>query len=130
MTDINKQELKILKEDKTYDIKVFRAKDVNENAIYKADILTMTEFVQGDIGNCGFVATLASLSSRPEFLEEICPSIEESGLETHLTFTIFFKGEQKKITIDDRLPFWARNSDGKRLLRYARSTESLFSSAV
>ena len=62
------------------------------------------------------LAVLASLSQRPEFLQEIAPQIEQTSDGVKLHFNMFCEGERKIVTIDDALPFNQNNS-----LIYARS---------
>ena len=74
--------------------------------------LSCSDFAQGQIGNCGLISTLASLSQRPEFLTDIIPRI----YHTILHFNMFYKGNLIEVEIDNALPF-----DCNYSLVYARS---------
>ena len=72
------------------------------------------DFMQGDVGNCGLIASLASLSRRSEFLKEIAPKIIfENKLQ--FEFKMFSRGKPTKVTVDYNLPL-----DGNKSLVFAR----------
>ena len=73
-----KDEFKVLERHERYNIKFISAIAVNKNAKLTFEDVSLTEFKQGDIGNCGLIAALAAISQRPEFSTEIAPRIEHT----------------------------------------------------
>ena len=98
-------EFKVLEEHEEYDIKFISASEVNKNPKLTFQNVSLTDFKQGDIGNCGLIASLAAISQRPEFLSEIAPKIEHTSEGVKLHFFMFYKGKPTIVTIDDKLPF-------------------------
>ena len=72
--------------------------------------MTLCDFEQGFIGNCGLIAALAALSQRPEFLKEIAPKSKQTRGGIKLQFNMFCEGEPITLEIDDSLPFDENNS--------------------
>ena len=138
MTILNqKDEFKILERHEKYDIKFKNATIVNKNAKLTFKNVSLTDFKQGHIGNCGLIAALGALSMRPEFLSEIAPRIVITRQGIKALFTMFYKGKPIIVTIDDKLPFFNKISNEKLSLIYARSAKnknillaSLFEKAV
>ena len=94
------------KHEKTFGGKILRTAKVNTNALFKQEVVTHSDFMQGRAGNCGLIASLASISQRPEFLTQIAPEIYHTNDGVKLRFNMFFEGESIKVTIDDALPFF------------------------
>ena len=121
-------EFKILEKHEKYDIKFVSATEVNKNAKLTVESISLTDFYQGYIGNCGLITALAAISDRPEFLSEIAPKIIHTSEGVKLIFNMFYKGRPKVVTIDDKLPFikpnFVRLSDEKLSLIYARSAQN------
>ena len=112
-----RSDLKILKKHKNDSIKFFRTIKPDTKTLFEYENVLFSDFVQGDIGNCGLISAIATLSQRPEFLKEIAPTIEHIryvGIRLH--FNMYHEGEPTTVTIDDVLPFDKNNS-----LVYARS---------
>ena len=136
MTILNqKDEFKVLERHEKYDIKFMSASEVNKNAELIFKNVSLTDFKQGDIGNCALIAALAAISQRPEFLSEIAPNIKHTSEGIKVHFKMFYKGNPVVVTIDDKLPYLF--SDDKISLIYAKSANgdslylaSLFEKAV
>ena len=84
--------------------------------------LSLSDFKQGDIKNCGLISPLAALSQRDEYYEDIAPKVEN---EDHLSFNIFLKGTPTKILVNKSLPF-----DENMSLVYAQSNKDILSIAA
>ena len=76
-------------------------------------------FKQSHLGNCGLIASLASLPKRPEFLKEIAPKTINDRDGKKLEFKMFSQGKPLKVTIDYNLPV-----DDNKSLIYARSARN------
>ena len=83
---------------------------LNKNAKYRKEKVSLRDFKQGSISNCGLVAALASMSKRPEFLSEVAPVVDQTNDGVRLHFSMYHKGEPVTVTIDDKLPFYEPNS--------------------
>ena len=70
------------------------------------------------------IAAIAAISKRPEFLSEIAPKIIHTRQGVKLIFKMFYKGKPIFVTINDKLPFIDKLSDGKLSLIYARSAKN------
>ena len=132
---VNNDEFRILERHEKCDIKFVSALEVNKNAKIVFENVPLTDFKQGDIGNCGLIAALAAISQRLEFLSEISPKIENTSEGIKVHFKMFYKGNPVVVTIDDKLPYLF--SDDKISLIYAKSANgdslylaSLFEKAV
>ena len=137
-----KEEFEMLEKHKKLKIKFLSAKKLNKNAAFNKKNVSLSDFRQGSIGNCGLIAALASMSRRTEFLDEIAPKVDytKEGIKFH--FKMYCKGKPVTVTIDDKLPFLKPNFldrlFGKHpFLIYARSLQnnncylaSLFEKAV
>ena len=126
---------KVLEKHKNYEIKFISATKFNKSFLQNMELVSYSDFKQGDIGNCGLIAALAAISQRPEFLSEIAPKIEHTSEGIKIHFKMFYKGSPTVVTIDDKLPF--KFSDHKLCLIYAKSANnnelylaSLFEKAV
>ena len=122
-----KDEFKVLERHEKYGIKFLSALEVNKNAKIIFENVSLSDFEQGDIGNCGLIASLAAISQRPEFLSEICPKIEHTSEGVKLHFIMFYKGKPTIVTIDDKLLFTKSSYfeclfDKKPSLIYAKSS--------
>ena len=118
MANSNHQgDFKILQTHKYGGVKFLKATKLGL-MIFDYEDVSFTDFVQGDIPNCGLISALAALSQRPEFSEEIAPKIEQTSEGVKFKFKMFYEGNQVTVTIDDALPFAVNNS-----LVYARSLQ-------
>ena len=99
---------------------------VGQNALIDNESVSPCHFQQGDLGNCGLAAALASMSLRREFLTEIAPSVHRTGNSVELHFNMYCEGRPVKVKVDDALPF--DKNDG---LIYSRSAtnENLYLAA-
>ena len=121
MNNLHKIEsFKILEEHDVLGIKFLKTAELDTKTLLKKENVIFSDFMQGDIGNCGLTAVLASLSQRPEFSAEITPKIEQTSEGVKLQFNMFFKGKPKVVTIDDALPF-----DKNNALVYASSAQTI-----
>ena len=109
-----KTDFKILKR-----FKYLTTSELGRKILLKDLKLLFSDFQQGKLGNCGLIAALATMSQRPEFLEEIAPKIEQTSEGVRLHFKMFLEGKPVIVTIDDALPF-----DENNCLIYARSLRS------
>ena len=96
---------RVLERHKEHNIKFISALKVNKNAKLTIQTVSLSDFEQGDIENCGLIAALAAISQRPEFFTEIAPKIEHTSEGVKLQFSMFYKGKPTNVTIDDKLPF-------------------------
>ena len=119
-----KDKFKVLKSHEKYFIKFKSIMKINKNAKLTFEDLSLAEFQQGDIANCGLIATLAAISQRPEFYTEISPKVEQTSESIKFRFNMFYKGKPVTVRIDDKLPFVGNLSDDKFSLIYARSAEN------
>ena len=118
MENSNRQgDFKILQTHKYGGVKFLKATNFGL-MIFDYEDVSFSDFVQGDIPNCGLISALAALSQRPEFSEEIAPKIEQTSEGIKFKFKMFYEGNQVTVTIDDALPFAVNNS-----LVYARSLQ-------
>ena len=117
-----KNQFKILEGHEKYDIKFISTSEVNKNAKLAFENVLLTDFTQGDIGNCALIAALAAISQRPEFLSEISPNIEYTSEGIKFHFKMFYKGYPVVVTIDDKLPY--KLSYDKTSLVYAQSANN------
>ena len=113
-------DFKILKEHENCGVTFLRTTELVTRTQAEDENLIFSDFKQGSIGNCGLIASLATISQRPEFLEEIAPKIEQTSDGLKLHFKMFHEGNPIIVTIDDALPF-----DENNCLIYARSLSSI-----
>ena len=120
------EKFKVLEEHKNFGITFLTTKLDTKTQIVDENV-TLCDFEQGFIGNCGLIAALAALSQRPEFLKEIVPKILQTSQGILLQFNMFCEGEPITVTIDDSLPF-----DENNCLVYANAKrkENLFLSSL
>ena len=107
------EEFEVLEKHKKSKIVFLSPLELNKNAKYRKEKVSLRDFKQGCVGNCGLVAALASLSRRPEFLSEIAPVVDQTNNSVRLHFIMYHKGEPVTVTIDDKLPFFKPNSFAK-----------------
>ena len=93
---------KILKRHENRGVK-FSSTKLNTKTLIE-DVI-FSDFMQGDIGNCGLISSLALLSQRPEFRNEIAPTIVQTSQGAKLRFNMFSRGHPTTVTVDDTLPF-------------------------
>ena len=117
-----KDEIEILKRHKEDGIKFISASSYSENLQTNLKNTSLSDFKQGDIGNCGLIAAVAAISQRSEFLSEIVPKIEQTSEGMKLHFKMFYKGNSITITIDDKLP--CRLSEDVLSLVYAGTPQN------
>ena len=119
--NLQKNDFKLVDKHKNSGIKFLSATKVNKNIKFTKENVSLTDFKQGDIGNCGLMSALAAISSRPEFLSEIAPKVEHTSDGIRLHFNMFYKGNPVIVTVDDKLPFFKRSSDKELSLVNATS---------
>ena len=56
-------------------IEFVSATKFNKSFLHNMELVSLSDFKQGKIGNCGLIAALAAISQRPEFLSEIAPKL-------------------------------------------------------
>ena len=117
----NQKSFKLLtKHNKKRNIKILSLKEQKKKKLIENKKLLLSDFKQGDIGNCGLISTLAAISQRPEFSDEIYPRMDPTADKTNpsqnIRFKMYCEGAQTEVTVDDALPF--RN---KTSLVYAKS---------
>ena len=118
MTSLNEEDVfQLTNELKEAELKFKNKFNLSSSSLISNENVLFCDFKQGIIGNCGFVAALASMSQRPEFLTEIAPSIHRTSKGVEFHFNMFYKGDPVKVVIDDALPF-----DKNDNLVYARSS--------
>lgn len=100
-----KNDFKMTEELKEIEFKFKNKLNLNSNSLISNENVLFCDFEQGNVGNCCFVAALASMSQRPEFLKEIAPFIHRTSKGVELHFNMFYKGDPIKVIIDDALPF-------------------------
>ena len=110
------EEFKILKRHENKGIKFLRSTELKTKTLIEEDLFLICDYQQGEIGNCGLISALATLSQRPEFPTEIFPFIDHTDGGTTLHFNMFYEGKPKTVAVDDALPFTSKKS-----LIYARS---------
>ena len=114
----SRDDYKVIKKHENRGIKFLKVTKLDSKTSDNENV-SFNDFSQGDIKNCGLIASIASLSQRPEFFEEIAPQIEQTSEGVKLNFNIYYKGNKKTVTIDDALAFDKNNS-----LVYARSAQN------
>lgn len=104
-------------------VRLIKVSELQTQTEFKTNNLQLSDFVQGEVGNCGVLASLAALSQRTEFSTDIAPVIDDLNGCRRLHFKMYYEGEPITVTIDDALPIDKNNS-----LVYARSlrNDSLF----
>ena len=122
---IEDESFEIWEEHKKLRIK-FLSTQLDINTLIREENVIFSDFVQGDVGNCGLIAAFAALSQRTEFLKEIAPTIYSTRDGIKLQFNMFCEGEPITVIIDDTLPF-----EENKYLVYADSerTDNLYLSS-
>ena len=103
------EEFELLEKHKKSMVVFLSAFELNKNACIATEEISLFDFQQGEIRNCTLIAALASMSQRPEFLNEIAPTIDHTKDGVKLHFSMYYKGEALTVTIDDKLPFIKQN---------------------
>ena len=111
-------DFKILKKHENRGITFLKVTEIDSKTLFDYKNVSFSDLKQGYIGDCGLIASLASMSQRSEFLTEISPQIEQTSEGVKIKFNMFYKGNKETVTIDDALPFDENNS-----LVYARSAQ-------
>ena len=75
---LQKDQFKVLKEHEELTTGFISSTTINKNALFQSENVSLFDFKQGDIGNCGLIAALATISQRPELSTEIAPRIEHT----------------------------------------------------
>ncbi|KAK2189233.1 hypothetical protein NP493_113g04039 [Ridgeia piscesae] len=102
-----------------------RAKDICKDPKLTIDGATRFDLMQGDLGDCWFIAAAAVLATKKELFAKVVPT--DQGFEAnyagifHLNFWRF--GEWVEVIIDDRFPVTV---DGKLRFGQNRSTPNEF----
>ena len=81
--------------------------------------MTVHDFVQGNLGNCGMVAAMAGLAKDKELRGKVAPWAEQgcrAGLPPKVAFNLFKMGEAHTVEVDRKLPTF------KNKLVYCRSS--------
>ena len=110
------EKFEILEKHKQEGVKLLKISELETQTKMRMNNLSLSDFIQGELGDCGLVATCAALSQRTEFSEEIAPVIDDSSGCMKLHFKMYYEGEPVMVTIDDALPI-----DENNALVYARS---------
>ena len=106
MTNLHDEDVfKMTEELKDNKFKFKNKLDLNLSSLIDNKKVLFCDFQQGDVGNCGLLAALASMKDRREFLTEIAPSIHRTSNGVVLHFNMFCEGDPIKVQIDDALPF-------------------------
>ena len=80
MINLNEENVfKMTEELKEIEFKFKNKLNLNSNSLISNENVLFCDFEQGNVGNCCFVAALASMSQRPEFLKEIAPFIHRTS---------------------------------------------------
>ena len=123
MTNLSKNQKPfklVTKHNKNRNIKIISLREQKKKKLIKNKKLRLSDFKQGDIGNCGLVSALAAISQRLEFSNEIYPTVDPIADKTNpfqnIHFKMYCEGAQTEVTVDDALPFRNKNS-----LVYAKS---------
>ena len=86
---------------------------VHPNAKFDASNLTERNFIQGALGNCGMIATQASLANNRELLKEVVPGNQrfENNPEevSEFRFNFFKYGKPRRVVVDEIFHFWNYN---------------------
>ena len=115
-----KKKAKHQAEDKTSCLK--SAKEVYKNSkIFKDDDVTVHDFIQGDLENCGMVASMATLATNLELYNNVVLQQHNSCYptqpeKTEFVFNLFENGKPCRVVVDDCLRFSNLNE-----LCYSRS---------
>ena len=92
-----KNDFKTTEELKEKEFKFKNKLNLNSNSLISNENVLFCDFEQENVGNCCFVAALASMSQRPEFLTEIAPFIHRTTKVWNYTSTCFTKGILSKL---------------------------------
>ncbi|KAM4693244.1 calpain-8-like [Discoglossus pictus] len=91
---------------KTKGVVWMRPKDIKPNPQFIVDGATRVDVRQGSVGNCWFLASVASLTLNEDFLYQVVPM--NQSFETDYAGIFHFKlwqyGEWVDVVVDDRLP--------------------------
>ncbi|XP_048364454.1 calpain-13 [Sphaerodactylus townsendi] len=118
----------LLSEDKLHQIQWMRPTDILENPKLIVDGVSRFDILQGEIGDCWFLAALGSLTLQQRFLENVLPKDQDfkhnyAGI-FHFRFWHF--GDWMDVVIDDRLPFL----NGSYLSVHPRNTNEFWPSLL
>ena len=84
--------------------------DVYTNAKFTVDEVTELNFIQGELGNCGMIASMASLARNRELLEKIAPVNQcFNGKQSEFVFNLYKRGKPQRVVVNERL-FLRNNS--------------------
>ncbi|KAF8160005.1 cysteine proteinase [Crassisporium funariophilum] len=83
---------------------VRRVTEIYENPKFFVDGPDSNDIVQGELGNCGFLSALSTISTSKGLIEELCVARDE---EVGVYGFVFFQGDKwVHVIIDDQL-FWS-----------------------
>ena len=99
------ESFEILEKHKERGIKLLRwNEDFDIKTLIDDQNVILSDFQQGEIGNCGLIAAFACLSQRPEFLTEIVPTVVQTSEGKKLRFKMFYEEMEVLVFIDGALP--------------------------
>ena len=99
------ENFEILEKHKERGVKLLRwTEDLDIKILINDENIILSDFQQGEIGNCGLIAACAALSQRPEFLTEIVPIIVQTSEGKKLCFKMFYEEMEVPVIVDDALP--------------------------
>ncbi|XP_060100641.1 calpain-13 [Heteronotia binoei] len=119
---------RMLSEEKLHQIQWMRPYDILENPKLIVDGVSRFDILQGEIGDCWFLAALGSLTVQQQFLENVVPKDQGfiSSYAGIFHFRFWHFGDWVDVVIDDRLPFL----HGKYLSVHPRSTNEFWPSLL
>ena len=96
------------------DFKWKRARDIVANASTFGKNVDPNGIVQGDLGDCYFLAACSAIAERDERIKNIfVPEVWSYPKEGIYAFKVFIRGEPTVVTIDDYLPTKGKGKDMK-----------------
>lgn len=101
----------LIREDDVGPVEWKRPKELVENPNFIVGGISRFDIKQGNVGNCWFLSTLASLTLHPELIDRVVPSnqsfdVNYAGI---FHFRFWYYGKWVDIVVDDRLPVLEKN---------------------
>lgn len=110
--------------------------NVHSNANFDVNDVTELNFIQGSLGNCGMISSMASLATNRDLLKKVVPVNQKFNKKTfffprkqsNFAFNLFKNGKPHKVVVNESLMFQGSSSFpfGWKKLYYSRSCNKNF----